>query len=71
MDNRDYKQSRRFLDFVDDDFLLQALEEPTKSNDMLALLLYDKEDLMGNVKASESFSWILTVSGRVRMKLIL
>lgn len=71
MDNTEYKQTRKFLDCVDDNFLLEALEKPTNRDDMPVLLLNSKEGLVWNVKASGSFGWILTVSGRVHIKPIL
>ena len=34
-----HKQSRRFLEYVDDNFLLQVIEEPTRRAAMLDFLL--------------------------------
>ena len=45
-----HKQSRRFLECVDDNFLLQVTEEPTRRGAMLDLVLTNKEGLVGNVK---------------------
>ena len=44
-----HKQSRRFLECVDDNFLLQVIEEPRRRGAMLDLVL-TKEELVGNVK---------------------
>ena len=44
-----HKQSRRILDCVEDNFLLQVIEEPTRSGDMLDLVLTNREGLAGNV----------------------
>ncbi|GAB0176205.1 hypothetical protein GRJ2_000085700 [Grus japonensis] len=47
-------QKRRFLECVDDNFLLQVIEEPTNRGTMLDLLLTKKEGLVGNVKLKGS-----------------
>ena len=44
------KQCRRFLECIDDNFLLQVIEEPVRRGAMLDLLLTNKEELVGNVK---------------------
>ncbi|GAB0209472.1 hypothetical protein GRJ2_003414300 [Grus japonensis] len=49
-----HKQSRRFLECIDDNFLLQVIEEPTRSGAMLDLVLTNKEGLVGNVKLNGS-----------------
>ncbi|GAB0205450.1 hypothetical protein GRJ2_003010600 [Grus japonensis] len=49
-----HKQSRRFLECVDDNFLLQVIEEPTRRGAMLDLLLTNKEGLVGDVKLKGS-----------------
>ncbi|GAB0176597.1 hypothetical protein GRJ2_000124900 [Grus japonensis] len=49
-----HKQSRRFLECVDDNFLLQVIEEPTRRGAMLDLVLTNKERLVGNVKLKGS-----------------
>ncbi|GAB0204721.1 hypothetical protein GRJ2_002937700 [Grus japonensis] len=49
-----HKQSRRFLEYVDDNFLLQVIEEPTRRGAMLDLVLTNKEGLVGNVKLKGS-----------------
>ncbi|GAB0203333.1 hypothetical protein GRJ2_002798900 [Grus japonensis] len=49
-----HKQSRRFLECVDDNFLLQVIEEPTRRGAMLDLILTNKEGLVGNVKLKGS-----------------
>jgi len=43
-----HKQSRRFLECVEDIFLLQVMEEPTGRGAMLDLVLTNKEGLVGN-----------------------
>ncbi|GAB0181498.1 hypothetical protein GRJ2_000615100 [Grus japonensis] len=49
------KQSRRFLECVDDNFLLEVIEEATRTGAMLDLVLTNKEGLAGNVKLKGSF----------------
>jgi len=49
-----HKQSRRFLDCIDDNFLLQVTEEPTRRGVMLDLVVTNKEGLVGNVKLKGS-----------------
>ncbi|GAB0182896.1 hypothetical protein GRJ2_000754900 [Grus japonensis] len=49
-----HKQSRRFLECTDDNFLLQVIEEPTRRGAMLDLVLTNKEGLVGNVKLKGS-----------------
>ncbi|GAB0182918.1 hypothetical protein GRJ2_000757100 [Grus japonensis] len=49
-----HKQSRRFLECIDDNFLLQVTEEPTRRCAMLDLVLTNKERLVGNVKLKGS-----------------
>uniref|UniRef100_A0A672UTJ2 Reverse transcriptase domain-containing protein n=1 Tax=Strigops habroptila TaxID=2489341 RepID=A0A672UTJ2_STRHB len=44
-----HKQSRRFLDCVEGNFLFQAIEEPTRRGAMLDLVLTNREGLVGNV----------------------
>ncbi|GAB0208559.1 hypothetical protein GRJ2_003321600 [Grus japonensis] len=48
------KQSRKFLECVDDNFLLQVIEEPTRRGAMLDLILTNKEGLVGDVKLKGS-----------------
>jgi len=48
------KQSRRFLECVDDNFLLQVIVEPTRRGAMLDVVLTNKEGLVGNVKLKGS-----------------
>ncbi|GAB0204290.1 hypothetical protein GRJ2_002894600 [Grus japonensis] len=48
------KQSRKFLECVDDNFLLQVIEEPTRRGAMLDLILTNKEGLVGDVKFKAS-----------------
>lgn len=49
------KQSRRFLEWTDDNFLLQVTEEPTKRGALLDLILTNKQGLLGDVKIKGSF----------------
>ncbi|GAB0179072.1 hypothetical protein GRJ2_000372500 [Grus japonensis] len=49
-----YKQSRRFLECVDDNFLLQVIENSKRKGAMLDLVLTNKEGLVGNVKLKGS-----------------
>jgi len=44
------KQSRRFLECVEDSFLMQLLRELTKGAAVLDLLFTDKEEVVGNEK---------------------
>ncbi|GAB0205636.1 hypothetical protein GRJ2_003029200 [Grus japonensis] len=50
----EHKQSRKFLECVNDNFLLQVIEEPTRRGAMLGLILTNKEDLVGDVKLKGS-----------------
>ncbi|GAB0186399.1 hypothetical protein GRJ2_001105200 [Grus japonensis] len=50
----EHKQSRKFLECVDDNFLLQVIEEPTRRGAMLDLILTNKEGLVGDVKLKGS-----------------
>jgi len=43
------KQSRRFLECVEDDFLTQLVSEPTRGGASLDLLFTNREGLVGNV----------------------
>ncbi|GAB0188654.1 mitochondrial enolase superfamily member 1 [Grus japonensis] len=48
------KQSRKFLECVDDHLLLQVIEEPTRRGAMLDLTLTNKEGLVGDGKLKGS-----------------
>ncbi|GAB0207747.1 hypothetical protein GRJ2_003240400 [Grus japonensis] len=48
------KQSRKFLECVDDNILLQVIEEPMRRGAMLDLILTNKEGLVGDVKLKGS-----------------
>ncbi|GAB0182094.1 hypothetical protein GRJ2_000674700 [Grus japonensis] len=48
------KQSRKFLECVYDNILLQVIEEPTRRGAMLDLILTNKEGLVGDVKLKGS-----------------
>ncbi|KAK4814312.1 LOW QUALITY PROTEIN: hypothetical protein QYF61_014826 [Mycteria americana] len=43
------KQSRRFLEYVEDDFLTQLVSEPTREGNSLDLLIVNREGLVGDV----------------------
>ncbi|GAB0203621.1 hypothetical protein GRJ2_002827700 [Grus japonensis] len=49
-----HKQSRRFLECDDDNFVLQVIEEPTRRGAMPDLVLTNKEGLVGDVKLKGS-----------------
>ncbi|TRZ10047.1 hypothetical protein HGM15179_017058 [Zosterops borbonicus] len=49
-----YKQSKSLQEYVDDNFLLQVIEEPTRRDAMLDLVLANKKGLVGNVKLKGS-----------------
>ena len=44
------KQSRRFLECMEDNFLMQLLREPTRGAALLDLLFTDREGLVGDVE---------------------
>ncbi|GAB0177907.1 mitochondrial enolase superfamily member 1 [Grus japonensis] len=50
----EHKQSRKFLECVNDNFLLQVTEEPTRRGALLDLVLSNKEGLVGDVKLKGS-----------------
>ncbi|CAM5145543.1 unnamed protein product [Natator depressus] len=45
-----HRQSRKFLENVGDNFLVQVLEEPTRGRALLDLLLTNREELVGEAK---------------------
>ncbi|PKU46713.1 dtw domain-containing protein 2 [Limosa lapponica baueri] len=49
-----HKQSRRFLEHIDNNFLLQVIEAPPRRGAMLDLVLTNKEGLVGNMKLKSS-----------------
>lgn len=51
------EQSRRFLECTDDNFLLQRIEQPTRTGAMLDLVLTSKEKVEGNVKLNDSIGF--------------
>ncbi|GAB0206448.1 hypothetical protein GRJ2_003110400 [Grus japonensis] len=72
------KQSRKFLECVNDNFLLQRIKEPTRKGAMLDLVLTNKEGLVGDVKLKGSLGCsdhemvefrILRAARRARSKL--
>ena len=44
------RQSRRLLEFVEDNFLSQAIEDPTRGDAILDLLLTSANELIGNIR---------------------
>ncbi|GAB0183945.1 mitochondrial enolase superfamily member 1 [Grus japonensis] len=50
----EHKRSRKFLECVDDNLLLQVIEEPMRRGAMLDLILTNKEGLVGDVKLKGS-----------------
>ena len=50
----EHKQSRKFLECVDDNFLLQVTEEPMRRGAMLDFILTNKEGLVGDIKLKGS-----------------
>jgi len=44
-------QSRRFLQSIDDNFLMQVVEEPTRKDTLLDLVLTNKEGLVEDVRS--------------------
>ncbi|PKU28198.1 glycerol kinase [Limosa lapponica baueri] len=49
-----HKKSRKFLECVNDNFILQMAEEPMMRGAMLDIVLTNKEGLVGNVKLKGS-----------------
>jgi len=49
-----HKPSRKFQEYVDDNFLLQLIEKPTRRGVLLDLVLTNEEGLVGNVKLKGS-----------------
>ncbi|GAB0181828.1 mitochondrial enolase superfamily member 1 [Grus japonensis] len=49
-----HKQSRKFLECIDDNFLLQVTEEPTRRGAMLDIVLKNREGMVGAVKLKGS-----------------
>ena len=47
------KQSRRLLEWVEDSFLTQLVQEPTRGGVLLDLLFTNREGLVGGVKAGD------------------
>ena len=45
-----HKESKRFLECIDDNFLFQVVQEPMRKGAMLDLVLNNKEGLMNSVK---------------------
>lgn len=49
-----HKHYRRFLDWIDDNFLTQVINKPTRGRALLDLFLAKKEELVGDVKVKGS-----------------
>ena len=47
------KQSKRFLEHVEDSFLTQLVQEPARGGALLDLLFTNSEELVGDVKAGD------------------
>ena len=47
------KQSKRFLECVEDSFLMQLVREPTRDGALLDLLFTNREGLVGDVKVGD------------------
>ena len=47
------KQSRRFLECVEDSFLMQLVGEPTRNGALLDLIFANREGLVGEVKVGD------------------
>ncbi|PKU47853.1 mast stem cell growth factor receptor kit [Limosa lapponica baueri] len=50
-----HEESRRFLETIDDNFLTQVIEEPTRRCALLNLILAKKEGLVRDMKLKGSF----------------
>lgn len=46
-----HRQSRRFLQYTEDNFLMQVMEEPMRRGALLDIVFTNKEGLVGDVKA--------------------
>ena len=57
-----HKQSWRFLEYVDDNFLLQVIEEPMSTGAMMDLVLTNKKGLVGNMKLKDSLGALAAVT---------
>jgi len=53
----EHKQSRRFLESISDDFLIQVTEEPTSRGAQLDLMLTNKQGLVGECEGLRQF-WL-------------
>ncbi|GAB0202771.1 hypothetical protein GRJ2_002742700 [Grus japonensis] len=62
----EHKESRKFLECVDDNFLLQVIEEPMRRGAMLDLVPTNKEGLVGDVKLKGSLGCSDHSSGGVQ-----
>lgn len=49
-----HEQSLRFLECVNDNFVIQVIEEPAREGAMLGFVLTSREQLMGNVVLQDS-----------------
>jgi len=56
-----HRQSRRFLDCIDN-FLLQVIEEPMSTGAMMDLVLTNKKGLVGNMKLKDSLGALAAVT---------
>ena len=51
-----HKQSRRFLECIDDNFLTQVIEEMMRGAVLLDLILTNKEELFRNAKVGAALA---------------
>ncbi|PKU44428.1 dtw domain-containing protein 2 [Limosa lapponica baueri] len=49
-----HEKSRKFLECVDDNYLLQMVEEPTRKGALMDFSLTNKEGMVGNIKLKGS-----------------
>lgn len=49
-----HKPSRRFLESLDDYFLTEEVDDPTRNGVLLDLILINREDLVGDVNDGHS-----------------
>ena len=57
-------ESRRFLQSIDDNFLTQVVEEPTRRGVLLDLVLTNKERVVGDMKAGGLWAALAAVTMR-------
>jgi len=65
-----HTQSRRYLQSIDDHFLMQVVEEPTRRGVLLDLVLTNKEGLVEDVKVGGSLNVRILCGGRTAISRI-